>query len=417
MNSLTIGWVYNCNMFINEKIWGVVMMPDLNAALTDSFYMIASFDENGNIIYKNNKFNMYFPDIKSKSKFNDIMHEQEVFSKNRKRIIVESPDMDGIIKFEVNYSKGVSSYIGSKVNYDEIMQLGHYTGIHIKKDKPRQNTKISVSRSKMNAYATILVGKDGKIKYITDNIHELLGANVYLDKTLGEIFGDDIEIEIKNRINYLRVFEDTTLEVDGKLMVISEMNSKYLVMNIYPFSANVMNKFEELSFLNYRIKNLESEIQSRDKFIKAQKEVYKNIATLDSLTKLYTRRYLIEKYNEIRDKSEIYGYEFSLISFHIENFKKINSDIGYDNADNLLRKLSMLIRKEMDHKHDLAFRVSSAEFVVLASFMTKEKAKDKFEAIRIIFEKETGFELKMKVIDSNDEIAMSEKTALSNIRD
>ena len=195
------------------------------------------------------------------------------------------------------------------------------------------------------------------------------------------------------------------------------MNSKYLVMNIYPFSANVMNKFEELSFLNYRIKNLESEIQSRDKFIKAQKEVYKNIATLDSLTKLYTRRYLIEKYNEIRDKSEIYGYEFSLISFHIENFKKINSDIGYDNADNLLRKLSMLIRKEMDHKHDLAFRVSSAEFVVLASFMTKEKAKDKFEAIRIIFEKETGFELKMKVIDSNDEIAMSEKTALSNIRD
>ena len=77
----------------------------------------------------------------------------------------------------------------------------------------------------------------------------------------------------------------------------------------------------------------------------------------------------------------------------------------------------MLIRKEMDHKHDLAFRVSSAEFVVLASFMTKEKAKDKFEAIRIIFEKETGFELKMKVIDSNDEIAMSEKTALSNIRD
>ena len=60
MNSLTIGWVYNCNMFINEKIWGVVMMPDLNAALTDSFYMIASFDENGNIIYKNNNVIKHF---------------------------------------------------------------------------------------------------------------------------------------------------------------------------------------------------------------------------------------------------------------------------------------------------------------------------------------------------------------------
>ena len=69
---------------------------------------------------KNNKFNMYFPDVKSKDDFMDITYEQEVFSRNRKRIIVESPDMDGIIKFEVNYSKGISSYIGTKINYDEI---------------------------------------------------------------------------------------------------------------------------------------------------------------------------------------------------------------------------------------------------------------------------------------------------------
>ena len=95
------------------------MTFDLGTALKDSFYMIASFDETGDIIYKNNKFNMYFPDVKSKDDFMDITYEQEVFSRNRKRIIVESPDMDGIIKFEVNYSKGISSYIGTKINYDE----------------------------------------------------------------------------------------------------------------------------------------------------------------------------------------------------------------------------------------------------------------------------------------------------------
>lgn len=174
----------------------------------------------------------------------------------------------------------------------------------------------------MNAYATMLVGKDEKIKYITDNIYEILGSNIYLDKTLTEVFGNDIAFEIKNRINYLRVFDDTTLEIDGKLIVLSEMNSKYLVVNIYPYSANVMNKFEEVSYLRYKIKNLESEISSRDKFIKAQKEVYKNISTVDSLTKLYTRRYLIDRYNEALNKSKNYGYKFSLINFHIENFKK-----------------------------------------------------------------------------------------------
>ena len=391
------------------------MTFDLDTALKDSFYMIASFAESGDIIYKNNKFAMYFPEVKSKDDFMDITYEQEVFGRNRKRIIVESPDMDGIIKFEVNYSKGISSYIGTKINYDEIIELGHYTGIPVKKDKARFNRKISVSKTKMNAYATMLVGKDEKIKYITDNIYEILGSNIYLDKTLTEVFGNDIAFEIKNRINYLRVFDDTTLEIDGKLIVLSEMNSKYLVVNIYPYSANVMNKFEEVSYLRYKIKNLESEISSRDKFIKAQKEVYKNISTVDSLTKLYTRRYLIDRYNEALNKSKNYGYKFSLINFHIENFKKINSDIGYDKADDLLKKLSMLIRKTMDHKHDLAFRVSSAEFVILSSFTTKELAKDKYELIKNQFQEQTGFELKMRVIDSEDEVAMSENTALTNI--
>lgn len=393
------------------------MTFDLDTALKDSFYMIASFDEAGDIIYKNNKFNMYFPDVKSKDDFMDITYEQEVFGRNRKRIIVESPDMDGIIKFEVNYSKGISSYIGTKINYDEIIELSHYTGIPVKKDKARFNRKISVSKTKMNAYATMLVGKDEKIKYITDNIYEILGSNIYLDKTLTEVFGNDIALEIKNRINYLKVFDDTTLEIDGKLIVLSEMNSKYLVVNIYPYSANVMNKFEEVSYLRYKIKNLESEISSRDKFIKAQKEVYKNISTVDSLTKLYTRRYLIDRYNEALNKSKNYGYKFSLINFHIENFKKINSDIGYDKADDLLKKLSMLIRKTMDHKHDLAFRVSSAEFVILSSFITKELAKDKYESIRNQFQEQTGFDLKMRVIDSQDEVAMSENTALTNIEE
>ena len=77
----------------------------------------------------------------------------------------------------------------------------------------------------------------------------------------------------------------------------------------------------------------------------------------------------------------------------------------------------MLIRKTMDHKHDLAFRVSSAEFVILSSFTTKELAKDKYELIKNQFQEQTGFELKMRVIDSEDEVAMTENTALTNIEE
>lgn len=64
------------------------MTFDLDTALKDSFYMIASFDETGDIIYKNNKFNMYFPDVKSKDDFMDITYEQEVLAETGKELLL-----------------------------------------------------------------------------------------------------------------------------------------------------------------------------------------------------------------------------------------------------------------------------------------------------------------------------------------
>lgn len=75
----------------------------------------------------------------------------------------------------------------------------------------------------------------------------------------------------------------------------------------------------------------------------------------------------------------------------------------------------MLIRKTMDHKHDLGFRISTAEFVVITSFISNEEAKQKYTIIKEKFEEQTGVELIMKVIDSNDETTISEKTALTDI--
>ncbi len=391
------------------------MTFDLNTVLKDSFYMIASFDREGNIVYKNNKFNVYFPELKSKDDFMDILYEQETFGRNRKRIIVESPDMDGTIKFEINYSNGMSFYIGTKISYEEVIDLSNYIVLSEKKGRP--SSKVSVVKAKMNAYATVMVDKDDKIKHITDNIYEILGEKTYLGKTLDEVFGSEVTLEIKNKINYLRVFDDVTLEIDGKLMVLSEVNPKYLVINIYPYSANVMNKLEEISYLKYKIKNLEKELDSRDKFIKAQKEVYKNISTVDSLTKLYTRRYLVEKYGDAVDKFKKHGDKFSLLSFSIENFKGINGDIGYDKADDLLKTLSILIRRTMNSEKDLAFRVSSSKFMVLSLDTTKEELKDRFKSVKNRFKEETGFELNVKAIDSSDKDAMCESVALSYIEE
>lgn len=386
------------------------MTFDLGLIFKESYYMIAVFNEKGDLEYSNKKFNMYFPNVKNKSSFDDIKVSEEIYSPKRKGMSVESPDMDGIVKFEINFQNGFSSYMGQKLNYDMIISLGEAAGIS-SYSKEKKQVGATIARNKMNAYCTLMLSRELNIKYVTENIYEILGENKYLGKNLEEIFNTEVADEIKSRIKLLRIFEDTTLDIDGKLIALSQLSSGYIVLNIYPYSSNVMNKFEEISHLKYKIKKLEAELSAREKFIKAQKEIFRNMATVDGLTKLYNRRYLIEKYTDEVEKSSLYGYKFAMTSIHIDNFKKVNLDLGYEKADEMLKKLSILIRKNLDYKKDLAFRTSSADFVILSSPSTDGQARERFTEIKSEFEKETGLTLTMKVVDSDttvDGISKSE---------
>ena len=105
------------------------MTFDLGLIFKESYYMIAVFNEKGDLEYSNKKFNMYFPNVKNKSSFDDIKVSEEIYSPKRKGMSVESPDMDGIVKFEINFQNGFSSYMGQKLNYDMIISLGEAAGI------------------------------------------------------------------------------------------------------------------------------------------------------------------------------------------------------------------------------------------------------------------------------------------------
>lgn len=366
----------------------------------EGYYIVAVFDDKGEISYSNKKFSQYFPNVTSKEQFKSIILSEELFDNKRKCIVVDSQETRNIIKFEVNFHEAHSLYMGVVMDSAELFRWGCYVDTNLEKDSKESLPQSMSTKIRSNVYSTLTFGSDWKLRYFSENTKDILGEGEYLEKSLDEIFGAEIAEKIISKTHYFRVFEDVTIDMEGKMIVVSELSSGYKVLNVYPYSSNTMNKFEEIAHLKYRIRKLEQELADRDKFIKAQKEIFKSLTTVDGLTKLYNRRYLIEQFSHEMDKIAKHGYTFAMTNFQIEQFRQINRQIGYEKADELLKYLSILIKKRLHPENDLAFRIGNAEFLILSRKSSEQEAQRQFASIEEEFKTNTGFEISIDIFDS-----------------
>lgn len=104
------------------------------------------------------------------------------------------------------------------------------------------------------------------------------------------------------------------------------------------------------------------------KFFHNQIKAVLKLYYTDELTGLKNEKafseYLKLKIQEYKDKSET----FSIILFDIDDFKKINTDIGYNGADHILKELGKFLYNDKRHT-DETFRYHNAgdEFIVVAT--------------------------------------------------
>lgn len=95
-----------------------------------------------------------------------------------------------------------------------------------------------------------------------------------------------------------------------------------------------------------------------------EKEYYKELATKDSLTQLYSRYYFNEwiiqheEYIKRNDKKSV------LVMIDINNFKKINDTYGHLEGDRVLRFVSKVIRKNIRNM-DIAVRFGGDEILIV----------------------------------------------------
>ena len=160
--------------------------------------------------------------------------------------------------------------------------------------------------------------------------------------------------------------------------------------------VNVENNQESL--LLGKIRELEEE----NKELKGKnRKLEENVAELnvdlmhDPLTELYTRRYLTEIIKETISSLEspererrAEGYStFSLLFCDLDKFKEVNDTYGHDGGDEVLKKVSAIIRKSV-RTMDIVCRWGGDEIAVGLMGADEEEAAKIAEKIRTAVEEE-----------------------------
>ncbi len=86
--------------------------------------------------------------------------------------------------------------------------------------------------------------------------------------------------------------------------------------------------------------------------------------TRDFSTRLYNRRYAMERLEQMHHHAKRYHSTFTIAMIDIDHFKRINDTFGHAYGDEVLERLASVIRKSF-RETDLCARFGGEEFLVL----------------------------------------------------
>ena len=135
--------------------------------------------------------------------------------------------------------------------------------------------------------------------------------------------------------------------------------------------ADIHELFDEVL---YTLKSKMSKLDNVTKQLLGLSIKLEKMATKDSLTSLYNRRYFDLRLIEETSRADRDKQELSLIMIDFDNFKKYNDSYGHQTGDKLLQEVAANISNLL-RRSDMVFRYGGDEFAVLVSGCSIAKAE------------------------------------------
>lgn len=117
--------------------------------------------------------------------------------------------------------------------------------------------------------------------------------------------------------------------------------------------------------------------------IKTAEDIFEELVIRDGLTRLYTHRHFFDLLEKEFSRTFRYKTPLSLISFDIDNFKRINDKYGHMRGDTVIKQIGRVII-DVIRDNDVAARYGGEEFVVLLPNSSNDGALQLAQRIRIL---------------------------------
>jgi two-component system, cell cycle response regulator len=202
----------------------------------------------------------------------------------------------------------------------------------------------------------------------------------------------------------------TTILQKGTDFYLDDQFSFYFIVNTHT-EMNAVIAFNAENEEHYK------EIQEDYTFIEAaffqispilqngiMKKHHVEASSIDSVTNVHNRKYLIEHINKVISLSKKEDTCIAFLMIGIDRFKAVIEEFDYDIGDQVLIELAKVIHSEI-RDFDIVARLTGDEFLVAlldisskeVSYQIAEKIIDKFAKIEVLVNKETQQTLKKTV--------------------
>ncbi|MBF0621613.1 MAG: diguanylate cyclase [Magnetococcales bacterium] len=147
------------------------------------------------------------------------------------------------------------------------------------------------------------------------------------------------------------------------------------ILNLYN-TAHQKASPEDVSFLRTVANTLSGiiEIKTLESMLKERADHYKRKSVYDALTGLPNRAFFEERIKEIENDSRRYDKKFSILYIDLNDFKKVNDEIGHDAGDHILVEFSRILN-EVARDSDSCCRLGGDEFVALLPETNRDMAE------------------------------------------
>jgi diguanylate cyclase (GGDEF)-like protein len=123
---------------------------------------------------------------------------------------------------------------------------------------------------------------------------------------------------------------------------------------------------------------LEEKVEQTKELNKALKE----LAIKDSLTGLYNRRYLENKFSVLQSILSRNNAAMVVAMLDLDHFKKLNDEHGHLIGDNCLKFIGEAMQRKFDRRSDIVARFGGDEFIVVAQHDEQNGMLKKLEELR-----------------------------------